>query len=68
MQAVLLFGAETWVLTPRMEWALSIFQHSVVQRLTSSQPSWRGGGGSSTGGSDGGSGIQRDRGLRHEDS
>ena len=29
-QAVLLFGAETWVLTSRMERALSIFQHRVV--------------------------------------
>ena len=26
-QAVLLFGAETWVLTPRMERALGSFQH-----------------------------------------
>ena len=34
VQAVLLFGAETWVLTPRMEWALRRFQHRVVRRLT----------------------------------
>ena len=30
IQAVLLFGAETWVLTPRMERSLSSFQHRVV--------------------------------------
>ena len=28
-QAVMLFGAETWVLDPRMEQTLSIFQHNV---------------------------------------
>ena len=36
-QAVLLFGAETWVLTPRMERALSSFQHRVVERITGRQ-------------------------------
>ena len=30
-QAVLFFGAETWVLTPRMERALSIFFKKVAQ-------------------------------------
>ena len=30
VQAVLLFGAETWVTTPRMEGALSSFQHRVA--------------------------------------
>ena len=30
-QAVFLFGAETWVLTPRMERALSIFQRRVAR-------------------------------------
>ena len=30
VQAVLLLGAETWVLTPRMERALSSFQHRVA--------------------------------------
>ena len=34
----MLFGAETWVLTPRMEWALDSFQHRVVWRLTGRQP------------------------------
>ena len=29
-QAVLMFGSETWVLTPRMERAMDIFQHSVT--------------------------------------
>ena len=37
-QSMLLFGAETWVLTPRMERALSSFQHRVVRRLTERQP------------------------------
>ena len=31
-QAVLLFGAETWVLTPRMERALDSFRHRVENR------------------------------------
>ena len=29
-QAVLLFGAEMWVLTPRMEQSLNSFQHRVA--------------------------------------
>ena len=29
-QAVLLFGVETWVLSPRMERALDIFQHRIA--------------------------------------
>ena len=37
-QAVLLFGAETWVLNPRMERALSSFQHRVVQQITGRHP------------------------------
>ena len=43
-QAMLLFGAETWVLTSRMEWALDIFQHRVAKWLTVRQMR-RGGGG-----------------------
>ena len=43
-QAVLLFGAETWVLTPNMERALSSFQHRVARRLTGRQPRIRGDG------------------------
>ena len=37
-QAVLLFGVETWVLTPRMERALSSFQQRVVQWINGRQP------------------------------
>ena len=42
--AVLLFGAETWVITPRMERALSSFQHRVARRLTGRKLSIPGGG------------------------
>ena len=42
VQAVLLFGAETWVLTPRMERDLDTFQHRVALRLTGRQPRRRG--------------------------
>ena len=38
VQAVLLFGAETWVLTPRMEKALDSFQSRVERRITWRQP------------------------------
>ena len=41
-QEVLLFGAETWVLTPRMERALSCFQCRVARRLTVRHPQRRG--------------------------
>ena len=34
VQAVLIFGSDTWVLTPRMERALGIFQHSFARRIT----------------------------------
>ena len=37
-QAVLLFGAETWVLTQRMEKALDSFQFRVARRMTGRQP------------------------------
>ena len=43
-QSVLLFGEETWVITPRMEQALSSFQHSIARRLTRRHTSRRGGG------------------------
>ena len=36
-QAVLLFGVETWVLTPRMEKALDGFQSRVDRRITGRQ-------------------------------
>ena len=37
-QQVLLFGAETWVLTKKMESALDAFQGRVERRLTGRQP------------------------------
>ena len=37
VQQVLLFGAETWVVTPRMERALSGFLHRPARRLTGRQ-------------------------------
>ena len=37
-QVVLLFGAETWVLTQSMEKALDSFQSRVARRLTRKQP------------------------------
>ena len=37
-QAVLLFGADTWVLTLRMEKALDSFQSRVTRRITERQP------------------------------
>ena len=44
VQAVLLFGAETWVVTPRIERALDSFIHGSARRITRNQPR-RGGGG-----------------------
>ena len=35
---VLLFGAETWVVSPRMERALSAFIHGAARRITEIQP------------------------------
>ena len=37
VQQVLLFGAETWVVTPRMEKAMSGFIHGAARRLTGRQ-------------------------------
>ena len=42
VQAVLVFGAETWVLTPRPERALGRFQHRVKRWITGRQPRRRG--------------------------
>ena len=42
MQAVLRFGAQTRVLTPRMERTLISFQHRFARRLTRRQPRWQG--------------------------
>ena len=37
-QQVLLFGADTWVLTKRMEAAMDVFQGRVARRLTGRMP------------------------------
>ena len=34
VQSVLLFGAKMWVMTTRMEWSMSSFQHRVAIWLT----------------------------------
>ena len=38
VQQVLLFGAETWVLTPRIERALESFMHRATRRITGRPP------------------------------
>ena len=38
VQQVLLFGAETWLVSPMMERALSAFIHGAARRLTGRQP------------------------------
>ena len=38
VQQVLLFGAETWVLTPIIERALDSFMHGSERRITGRQP------------------------------
>ena len=43
-QAVLLLGAETWILIPRMERALGSFQHRFARLITRRQKMRRGGG------------------------
>ena len=43
-QALLLFRAETWVLTPSMERSLSSFQQRVVRQITGRQTRIQGGG------------------------
>ena len=48
VQAVLIFGSETWVLTPRMERALGHFQQRVAQRITGRHTRRRGGRAEST--------------------
>ena len=44
VQQVLLFGAETWVLTPRIERALDSFMQGAARRITGRQPrrGWEG--------------------------
>ena len=38
VQQVLLFGAETWVVMPRMERALNSFMHGAARRIKGRQP------------------------------
>ena len=38
VQRVLMFGAETWVVTPRMERVLNSFLHGASRRITGRQP------------------------------
>ena len=38
VQAVLLFGAEKWVMIPRIERALESFMHGAARRITVNQP------------------------------
>ena len=38
VQQVLLFGAETWVVTPRIERALNSFIHGTLRQITGRQP------------------------------
>ena len=37
-QSVLMFGAETWVITPHMGWVLGGFQYQVAKQLTGQLP------------------------------
>ena len=65
------FGAEMWVLTSRMEWALSRFHHRFAQWLTGGADKISGGGEfgiSSAGGGNGGSGIQGYQCLHHNEA
>ena len=45
LQAVLLFGSETWILNPRMELYLVSFQHRVGRQIIVRRPKNQGGGG-----------------------
>ena len=38
VQQLLLFGAEEWVVAPRMERALNSFMHGAARRITGGQP------------------------------
>ena len=37
VQQLLLFGVETWVVTPRIEWVLNSFMHGAARRITGRQ-------------------------------
>ena len=41
IQSVLIFGAETWVITPHMGRVLGDFQYQVARQLTGRLPRWR---------------------------
>ena len=41
IQAVLIFGAETWVMTPCIGQSLGGFHHRVAQQIRGSQPKWQ---------------------------
>ena len=38
VQEVLIFGSETWVMTPRIGRALVSFKHRVARRITGKHP------------------------------
>ena len=44
VQQVLMFGAETWVVTQRIERALNSFMHGAARRISGGQPprGWNG--------------------------
>ena len=44
VQAVLLFGSETWVLTPRLDKSLEVFNHWAVRRMVGMGPKRQWGG------------------------
>ena len=69
--AVLLFGAETLVLTPRMEPALDSFQHRILQRITQEATAETGGwelGVSASDGGNGGSGLRGYQEFGHKEA
>ena len=41
VQAFLIFGAETWVMTPCIGQSLGGFHHRVAQQIRGSQPKWQ---------------------------
>ena len=69
VQAVLLFRAETWLLTPRVEQTLDRLQHRAAQRITGKQLRRRGDlGVPASGGGNGGSSIKGDQKVGHKEA